>query len=375
MSTTTIRAADTGLIYRNPKPHLVSRHAYFPSLCRLPDGSLVAGMDLGSAFEALDVRSYASRSTDGGQTWSPPSLMFEPDESQHAVSTSCRLAHVGGGEVVGLAALMDRSRADEGLANPETEGFCRTEFALVRSGDGGRTFAAPAAVAPPMDWAAFEVCSPLFVTRRPGRWLLPTAIWPDWAGHDPYGPKAVAFLSDDAGRSWRKAADVMNRRGERIGFYEQKLATISDHRILALCWTIDLKTKKNLANHFALSSDDGESFGAPMPMPVGGETCTPIALPDNRVLCVYRRADDKKGLWAHLARIDGNAWRPIADAPLWGTNVAAHDTHQDSLLAQMSTLKFGCPAVVSLGENEFLTAFWCVEEGISNIRWIRISVS
>lgn len=370
-----IRILDTGYIYRNPKPHLVSRHAYFPSLCALPDGSIVAGFDLGSAFEAIDVRSFTARSTDGGATWSAPVQVFEPDTSQHAVSTSCRLAHVGGGRVVGLAALMDRSRRDEGLANPETEGFVRTEFALVSSTDGGRSFSAPAPVAPPVDWAAFEICSPVFPTRQPNRWLIPTAPWPDWSGHNPFGPKAVAFLSDDGGQSWSRCVDVMNRRAERIAFYEQKLATISDRRILALCWTMDLTTQRNLPNYFALSTDDGESFGPPTPTPLAGETCTPLALPDNHLLCVYRRVDDRKGLWAHLARIEGNAWRPLLDVPLWGVNVAARDTHQQSLLAQMSTLRFGCPTLVCPSAGEALVVFWGVEDGVSSIRWLRLSVS
>ena len=34
-------------------------------------------------------------------------------------------------------------------------------------------------------------------------------------------------------------------------------------------------------------------------------------LPDNHVMVVYRRAD-QRGLWAHLARIEGDAWRPLA---------------------------------------------------------------
>ena len=369
-----IRAIDTGLIYRNPKPHLVSRHAYFPSLCALPDGSLVAGFDVGSAFEAVDVRSCASRSADGGRTWSVPVKLFEPDESGHAVSTSCRLAHVGGGEIVGLAALMDRSRPDEGLANPVTEGFCRTEFALVRSHDGGRTFSAPAPGTPPIDWAAFEICSPVFVTGKTGRWLVPTAPWPDWSGRDPFGPKAMAFVSPDAGRTWPDSVDVMNRRNDRIAFYEQKLTTLADGRTLAVCWTMDLKTKRNLPNHFALSTDDGQRFSPPVAMPLAGETCTPIALAENHVLCVYRRVDDRKGLWAHLARIQGDRWQAIADAPLWGSNVAAHDTHQESVLAQMSTLRFGCPTIAATGPDQCLAAFWCIEDGVSNIRWIRLSV-
>ena len=143
-----IEVLDSGTVYRNAKPHLWSRHAYFPSIVRLPDGNVVCGLDIGSAFEATDVRSYVCRSSDEGKSWSEPSLVFQPPP---ATSTTCRIHATPDGQIVGLACLMDRSRADEGLANPATDGFVRTQWALVRSADGGRTWSAPHAFDPPLD--------------------------------------------------------------------------------------------------------------------------------------------------------------------------------------------------------------------------------
>lgn len=366
-----IEIVDSGLIYRNSKPHLRSRHAYFPSVLELAPGQMVAGFDLGSAFEAVDVRSFVARSKDGGRTWSDPVPVFEPGNGK-SVSTSCRLSKTGPNEVTGLACMMDRSRADEGLANPATDGFVRTEFAVVRSSDGGGSFSPPQTLVPSIDWHQFEVCSPIIPTRS-GRWLAPTAIWPDWTGRNPYGPKALVLVSDDHGKTWPKAVDVMNRRESNVGFFEQKIVTLSDGRLLAVCWTIDLNAKKNLPNHYTFSSSNGDAFDAPQATPLLGETCTPVALDDGHILCVYRRMD-KKGLWAHLAKIQGSQWKPIADAPLWGTNQEAHDTHQDSLLAQMSTLRFGCPAVVRQSDGSIFMAFWCVEDCVSNIRWFHLNV-
>lgn len=360
---------ESGVIYRNPKPHLVARHAYFPSIVEVSPGELVAGFDLGTAFEAVDVRSFAARSTDGGRTWSAPQQVFSPEG---AVSTSCRLARTGEREISGLACVMDRSRIDEGLANPATDGFVKTRFAIVRSSDGGKTFSAPESVKPPIDWHYFEVCSPVVVTPS-GRWLAPTAIWPDWDGNDPHGPKALVLVSDDHGKTWPRAVDVMNRRNDRIGFFEQKIVTLSDGRLMALCWTVDLKSKSNLSNHIAFSSDDGDTFSSPVATPIRGETCTPVALDDNHVLLVYRRVD-KKGLWAVLARVGEKNLEIVHELPLWGANVDSHDTTHQSLLAQMSTLRFGCPTVTRLADGSIFAAFWCVEDSVSNIRWLKISV-
>jgi hypothetical protein len=165
----------------------------------------------------------------------------------------------------------------------------------------------------------------------------------------------------------------MNEWHNRIGHYEQKQIVLSDGRLMAVCWVIDHNAKQNLPNRYTFSNDHGDSYIPPRNTPLLGETCTPIALPQNRILCVYRRMD-QRGLWAHLARIDREAWTPLAEAPLWGANVTAHDTTQSSMLAQMSTLRFGCPSIVQLTDRELLALFWCVEDCVSNIRWIRLRI-
>jgi len=357
-----IQIIASGLIYRNPKPHLRSRQAYFPSLVRLTDGGLVAAFDIGEAFEATDVRSYVSRSDDDGQTWSSPIKMFEPDTSRSAVSTSCRINHDGNGNLIGLAILMHRHDEEMGLANPETDGFVRTDFATIKSVDGGKSWTPPAIVELPVDWGCFEICSPI-IPLPSGRWLLPTSPWPDWDGVSKYGPKALVFISDDQGSAWSKAVDTMNRSSERVAFFDQKVARLSDGRAMALCWVVDLNSKQNLPNHMAFSSDSGDTFSAPIATPLHGETCTPLGLPGNNVLCVYRRAD-KRGLWAHLCKIDGQRWQELAYEPLWGTNTASHDESAPSLLAQMSTLRFGCPTLTRLTGNNVLGALWCIEDAV-----------
>jgi hypothetical protein len=371
---------DTGIVYRNPRPHLLSRHAYFPSVACAGGGGgggdgeeLVVGMDIGSAFEAVDVRSYSCRSNDGGKTWTPPQLIFSPDPSVFGpVSTTTRIGAVGDGKIVGVISLFDRSRPDEGLANAATEGFVRTTWALVRSIDGGRSWSSPAEFPAPIDWSCFECCSTI-VPLRSGRWLIPTSTWPDWDGRDPFGPNAFALISDDRGASWPKAVEVMRDPSHQLTHWEQKQVQLSDGRLLAVCWIYDREQKRDLPNHFCVSSDDGNSYSPPRATPLQGQTCTPIALSDNRVLCVYRRMD-RRGLWAHLAQIDGNAWKPLGeDTPIWGTNIAAHTAGDDAgVMAQMSTLRFGFPSLTLLANGDVFGVFWCVEDAVANIRWFKL---
>ena len=142
---------------------------------------------------------------------------------------------------------------------------------------------------------------------------------------------------------------------------------------MAACWAYDYKIKANLPNRYAFSQDEGHSYSRAFDSPLRGETCTPVALPDNHILCVYRRMD-KPGLWSHLAKIDGQTWQPLTESQLWGRAVEAHKTDSDSMLAQMSTLRFGYPSVIRLENGEIAVVFWCVEDCVSNIRWFRLAI-
>ncbi len=371
---TTIDVVKSGIVFRNPKPHLCSRHAYFPSLIALPTGELLCTMDIGSAFEAVDVRSFLCRSADGGTVWSSPAPIFGTDEIDHPVSTTCRVTRTPEGELVGLVCLFDRTRRDEGLANPQTEGFVRTDLALIRSMDEGLTWSGLEPLTSPDGWRHFETCAP--ITALPGgRWLAPSSYWNDWQGRCPAGAhKAVVFVSDDAGRSWPRIADVMDGTAEQVAAWEQKHVVLTDGHLMALCWCYDLRSRRNMPNRYVFSSDQGDSWSRPLSSPLHGETCTPVALSDNHVLCVYRRAD-KRGLWAHLARIEGDRWIGLSDVPLWGTDIESRDESKDSALSSLSTLRFGLPTVKRLPDGDVFAAFWCVEDCVSNIRWFRLRLA
>ena len=73
----------SSIIYDNPLPQLRSRHSFFPSVCQCADGSLTAVYAVGQAFESVDSTSCASRSFDGGKSWTKPKPLF--DKSQFSV--------------------------------------------------------------------------------------------------------------------------------------------------------------------------------------------------------------------------------------------------------------------------------------------------
>jgi hypothetical protein len=362
---------ETGQIYRNLKPHLYSRQAAFPSLVRLPSGEMLAAFGVGSGFESADNHTELSRSADDGRTWQLAGPLFTT-QTDRPTSSNVRISRTLEGELVAFGARWDRSRADQGLTNEATLGFVETELILLRSSDDGHTWQGPFTIDPPLVGPSFEICSPI-ISLPDGRWLAPTATWKGWNGECPNGMKAIALVSYDQGHSWPEYVDVMNGVAENVIYWEQKIVDLGDGRLLAVCWTHDLRAGADRPVHYAISADYGRSFGPPRSTGLQGQTTTPIYLGDDRLLCVYRRTD-KRGLWAHYARLRSDEWVNEAELPLWGHEDAGSGSivGGHNLSQEFANLKFGLPAGLLLPDGQVFVAFWCVEECLYVIRWFRL---
>ena len=131
----------TGLVYRNPAPHLRSAVAYHPSLSLGNGNELIATFDLGEAIESLDYHTVLSRSLDGGATWNLERRVLDapPARTSHTIRTS----RLPDGSMVGLVAIFHRDNPDTGLLNRATFGFVPMDLQLIRSSDGGRSWSRP----------------------------------------------------------------------------------------------------------------------------------------------------------------------------------------------------------------------------------------
>ena len=365
-----IEVAGSGLVYRNPKPHVRSVHAYFPSVAALPNGDLLAVFALAEAFEAADMHTVCARSTDGGACWDflgPLEVCSGPG----LASDASRITALPTGAVVAVMLRSDRSEhADEGLANPQTMGFVPTEFLLLRSADGGVTWAEPAPIDPPLIGPSFELCCPITVLDD-GRWILPTSTWPAWDGYGPNGTRMVALVSSDAGQTWPEYWNVMAHPQDRVVYWESKIVQSSDGRLLALAWGYDKHAGQDLPNQYALSRDGGESWSSPASTGLQGQTLTPLWVGEDTVLCVYRRMD-RPGLWACLSRIEGNGWVNQEHTPLWGAGAGGLTGDTGNMVGNFNVLRFGAPCIARLGDGSLFVAFWCYEDCVSNIRWFRL---
>lgn len=367
-----ISIVGTGIIFRNPKPHVRSVHAYFPSIARLPNGDLVASVALAQAFEAADMRTHLFRSTDEGDTWVDEGLLYPGTTDRHTSDVS-RLTALTSGELVALTARHDRTEhLDDGLTNPDNLGFVPTEFLLFRSDDGGHSWDGPDTIHPPLVGPSFELCCPI-TPLRSGSWLLPTSTWQGWDGSCPNGIRTVIVISNDKGCSWPEWRDVFHHRDRRVHYWESKVVELEDGRLLAAAWAYDADAGHDEPNAYAISPDQGNSWTEPYPTGLHGQTLALLVLRDDRVLTVYRRTDIP-GLWATLVRLDGSTWLNEETVPLWGAQVSGLTSHGQNMSANFAALRFGAPSVIALPNGDVFAAFWCYEDYVSVIRWYRLRV-
>jgi hypothetical protein len=363
----------TGLIYRNPKPHVFSKQAYFPSVVVMENSEMLATFAIGEAFEAANSDTYLSRSKDLGETWSDPVRLLKRDEKA-LVSNYARIAAVPGGMVVSNVVRSHReSYPEEGLANPGNLGFVPTDLLIVRTKDNGITWDDPLLVKPPLVGPSFEMCSPL-VPLSDGRWLWPTSTWRGWDGYCPEGMKMVALISHDQGLSWPEYMTVMDRNKEKIIFWESKIIERMPGKLLAVAWAYDEKNGKDLPNQFSVSSDGGKTWSVPASTGIMGETMAIAALPGDKVIAVYRRMD-RPGLWITIVRVENDKWINEKDIPLWGVMEKSLTDKSDNMVQDFNELKFGAPCITILPDKTAYIAFWCYEKMVSNIRWFKVDIS
>ncbi|MFH1920421.1 MAG: sialidase family protein [Planctomycetota bacterium] len=363
----------TGILYRNPRPHVQSIHAYFPSVVVMPDGEMVALYTLGEAFEATNLHTHLARSSDGGRTWLHQGRIC-PDTAGRLTTEFGRLSVVPGGELVAVLVRADRTdHPEEGLANPENLGFVPTEILITRSSDAGRTWSEPALVAPPLEGPSFELCCPVTVMAD-GRWLWPTSTWRDWEGNLPSGNRMVAFVSEDQGDTWPDYLDVMSSPEGNLIFWESKIVELAGGRLLAVAWCHDEASSSDRPNQYALSDDGGATWTPPGSTGLLGQTMTPVVLGGDRVLSVYRRMDEP-GLWANLSHLEGDRWVNDACWPLWGhQSVDGVTRTAGGAVAMFQTLRFGAPSITPLADGALYVAFWCYEDCVSVIRWFKFQI-
>ncbi|NNE00264.1 MAG: exo-alpha-sialidase, partial [Pirellulaceae bacterium] len=260
-----------------------------------------------------DQASLVSRvSGDGGITWSDTDeIVLESKAGLNVMSVSLlRLAD----DRIAMFYLRKTSLTD-----------CRP---LVRfSDDEAQSWSEPTSIIPDSDVGYYVLNNDRVIELHDGRLVVPVALHrrPDWEKPDWRG-QITAYLSDDAGRSWRRATTLQkgfDEQGRRITAQEPGAVQLDDRRLLM--WV-----RTDAGDQFRSFSDDGGENWTPLarmnlPSPRSPASIERLA-PSGDLLAVWNNhaglpIDQRKNrtpLTMALSTDNGRTWQSIqnlADDP------------------------------------------------------------
>ncbi len=187
---------------------------------RFDDGEMLVTFDIAEADVALDYRTYATHSTDGGGDVVGAGRGSSPTRPAARRRSRSGRSRMADGSVVAMGALMYRDDPEKSVVNVPTLGYTEMELILTRSQDRGHTWSPIERVEPPLEGPAFEVCHSI-VELRDGRWVWPCSTWMGWDGDAPNGMNAILLVSEDQGRTWPSYITEFDRWAEGIIHWEQ----------------------------------------------------------------------------------------------------------------------------------------------------------
>lgn len=229
-----------------------SRHYRIPAIARAADGSLVAVADRRGASQR-DLPNIISvvcrRSTDGGRTWSPQTIIAQGDSATGATYGDAALildARTG--------ALVCVFTGDEGFFESTTQHPQR--IYCSRSYDNGVSWEPPRDISAQFrqpSWQGFFAASGALTQTKDGRLLFVanTRLSPRRTLDDIY---EYVIASDDGGSTWQLLNPDARVPDDGRG-NESKVVELSDGRLL-----MSIRTPG--CRRFAFSADGGRTWSA-----------------------------------------------------------------------------------------------------------------
>ena len=106
---------------------------------------------------------------------------------------------------------------------------------------------------------------------------------------DTLGKQVLAAISDDGEESWDQHAVIFEDPQGKLGYLEQKLASLDSNRLLATCWAVTLGDVVDQEDSFVLSENQGLTWSEPRTTGISGQTMTPIPLRGDRLMVRYNQ--------------------------------------------------------------------------------------
>ena len=388
-----MRLVAEGVVYRNPHPNNRAIVASAPSLAWSRLGStepfLLSAFRVGQAKMSPDGRVLLRASRDGGTTWEPlPPPLDDPFAGLPAPQPNHAGFHVGA-SAAGTTVLMACRFFMVDPGDPEWD----DDAAGVVGADCLKADARPG--------GAWERVATYDFRRRADEWAIPCGppvhlggnrwIFPMERHARAHVPEwlrryhAFAVFSDDDGASWADPVPTLNDPAERVAYYDQRMVTLSDGRILSMAWVHDVVDDVTLTARAGTSADGGRTWSEPFDTGILGGPINPIRLADGRLLAVYARRTAPRGIRGRLSEDGGRTWATDDELVLWdgaaGRATGARASSRDVPGAEVRLWgtrwgwAFGGPTAVQLPDGGVVVTFFAAGfDGLSAIRCVKLEV-
>lgn len=304
----------------------------WPTLIRRKSGELLAVYSGSRQAHVCPFgRVELIRSSDEGQTWSHPQVIFDTpidDRDAGIVETAS-----GALLVTTFTSLVYQKQksyetalwqaAERGLSQVERESLLGSW--MLRSTNGGLTWSQPYRVPGTSPHGPIQL--------KDGRLLYPSKKYPD-----PTGPIGVSMSSDD-GLTWQWLATIPTRPGDSPAEYHEL------HGVQASNGHIIVQIRNhNQANHLetlqTVSIDNGESWSMPQSIGVWGYPSHLLRLNDDTLVMTYSHRRHPRGNQLRTSKDHGQTW----SAPI--------------LLSEDGVGDLGYPSTAELRNGELLSLWY-----------------
>ena len=388
-----MRLIDESVVYRNPYPNTRAVVASAPTLAlsRLAadEPVLVSAFRVGQAKMSADGRLMLRASRDGGRTWSElPTSLAGPFADLPEPQPNHAGFHLGAdadGTTVLMACRFFIVEPGTPEWNDDAAGVVHADClkADAPAGEGWQRVATYDFRRHDDEWAI--PCGPPLALDH-DRWIFPMerharAHVPEWLRRY----HAFAVFSADGGRSWGDPRPTLNDPDERVVYYDQRMTTTRDGRLLTMAWVHDVVDDVTLTARAAYSEDGGRTWDQPFDTGILGGPINPVRLTDGRLLAVYARRTAPRGIRAVLSEDDGRTWAIDDELVLWdearraatGARASSRDLPDGDLplWGTMWGWTFGGPTAVRLPDGTVAVTFFAAGfDGVSAIRCVRLEV-
>jgi len=338
------------------------RESAFPQAVQLPNGDIVCSFSVGGGAEVTGGTEWA-RSSDGGMTWNTEGVLLPASpEDNLANFLKLSLSH-DGRTVYAYGAVIDSD-----ISKPFGQRDARA--VLCKSHDNAQSWTSPLSVPMGVD-CALEV-SYSVVALPSGRLLAPAATL---ASEATLGERVLVAISDDEGATWPRHSAVFQDSAGQKGFFEHKFSVLPSGDILATAWTVTLGDYRDLENSFAISKDEGLTWGPAHSTGIRGQTMSTLPLGNDRLLVLYNRRYGRQAIVMCLVTFTEDTWTVHHEELLYDAQ-AFHkrDPSLASGIDELNAFAFGFPTSIKLHDGSILATHWCVEGGKCGIRWTKLKV-